>query len=177
MKDSWLLGLIPRSINIDQRAVSSFHWPVWMCWLCCPCWLCWLAFGCIAACGWAGCCGAPGGVGCWTWGCGWAAPWGGMTPVAAKNWLMEEHRSAIWAASSDQLLSSACRMLSFKPGSQTQETDLDWDVSLWSRYPAWTQMLHYVMKRQEEDMEVSMFCFLVWIFTVRPRSIWIMTEF
>lgn len=87
--------------------------------MCCPCWLCWLAFGCIAPCGWAGCCGAPGGGGCWTWGCGWAAPWGGMTPVAAKNWLMEEHRSAIWAGSSDQLLSSACRMLSFRADRQT----------------------------------------------------------
>lgn len=38
-----------------------------------------------------------------------------MTPVAVKNWLMEEHRSAIWAASRDQLLSSACLMLSFRP--------------------------------------------------------------
>lgn len=38
-----------------------------------------------------------------------------MTPVAVKNWLMEEHRSAIWVASRDQLLSSACRMLSFRP--------------------------------------------------------------
>lgn len=101
------------------------YWPVlmcWLCWLCCPCWLCWLAFGCIAPCGWAGCCGAPGGVGCWTWGCWWAPPWGGMTPVAVKNWLMEVHRSAIWAASNDQLLSSACRMLSFRPGRQTEET-------------------------------------------------------
>lgn len=99
------------------------YWPVLMCWLCwlsCPCWLCWLAFGCMAPWGWAGCCGASGGVGCWTWGCVWAVPWGGMTPVAVKNWLMEEHRSAIWAASNDQLLSSACRMLSFRPESDGQ---------------------------------------------------------
>ena len=100
---------------------SSVCWPVLMCWLCCPCWLCWLAFGCIAPWGWAGCCGADGGVGCWTWGWEWAVPWGGMTPVAVKNWLMEEHRSAIWAASSDQLLSSACRMLSFRPNRRTEE--------------------------------------------------------
>lgn len=121
---------------------SSVNWPVLMCWLCCPCWLCWLAFGCIAACGWAGCCGAPGGVWCWTWGCGWAAAWGGMTPVAAKNWLMEEHRSAIWAASSDQLLSSACRMLSFRPGRWTEETKLDWGGHWQTCSPTRTQMFH-----------------------------------
>ncbi|TNN87758.1 hypothetical protein EYF80_002105 [Liparis tanakae] len=44
-----------------------------------------------------------------------------MTPVAVKNWLMEEHRSAIWAASSVQLLSSACRMLSFRPVRHPEE--------------------------------------------------------
>lgn len=113
--------------NMHAVKRSSICWPVLMCWLCCPCWLCWLAFGCSAPCGWAGCCGAPGGVGCWTWGCGWVALWGGMTPVAVKNWLMEEHRSAIWAASSDQLLSSACRMLSFRAGRQTEEVNLDCD--------------------------------------------------
>lgn len=50
-----------------------------------------------------------------------------MTPVAVKNWLMEEHRSAIWAASSDQLLSSACRMLSFRPDGQAEEVTMSCD--------------------------------------------------
>lgn len=116
--------------------------PVLMCWpwwLCCPCWwLCWLAFGCMAPCGWAGCCVAPVGVGCWTWACVWGALWGGVTPVAVKNWLIEEHRSAIWAASSDQLLSSAWRMLSFRPDSDRQRRQ--WQTWLWLTVQ--TELLH-----------------------------------
>ena len=46
---------------------------------------------------------------------GCTAPCGWMTPVRVKNWLMEEQRSAIWVGSRDQLLSSACLMLSFRP--------------------------------------------------------------
>lgn len=35
--------------------------------------------------------------------------------MRAKNWLMDEHRSAIWVGSRDQLFSSACLMLSLNP--------------------------------------------------------------
>lgn len=52
--------------------------------------------------------------------------------MAVKNWLIEEHRSAIWAASRDQLLSSAWRMLSFRPGRQTGtrllQLDFNYDI-------------------------------------------------
>lgn len=46
---------------------------------------------------------------------GCTAPSGGITPVRAKNWLMDEHRSAIWVGSRDQLFSSACLILSLSP--------------------------------------------------------------
>ena len=46
---------------------------------------------------------------------GCTAPSGGITPVRAKNWLMDEHRSAIWVGSRDQLFSSACLILSLNP--------------------------------------------------------------
>lgn len=126
-----------RSSRRDAGSVRSPVLMCWLWWLWWPCWLCWLAFGC---------CGAPAGVGCGAWGCGWAAPCGGMTPVAAKNWLTEEHRSATWAASSDQLLSSACRMLSFRPGRRT-ETDRN-VLQFWCRtLPAisfWSHRQSYI---------------------------------
>lgn len=117
----------------------------WLCGLCCPCWLWWLGFGCMAPCGWAGCWGADGGAGCWTWGCGWVAPWGGMTPVAMKNWLMEEHRSAIWAASRDQLLSSACRMLSFRPDRERKQSAVTATHQSFYCFKMWHRFMYFIL--------------------------------
>lgn len=53
---------------------------------------------------------------------GCTAPSGGITPVRAKNWLMDEHRSAICVGSRDQLFSSACLILSLSPWKNKKKT-------------------------------------------------------
>lgn len=70
---------------------SMYRFPVLRCWLgLLACMEPWQTGGCTAPCGW-------------------------ITPVRAKNWLMDEQRSAIWVGSRDQLFNSACLMLSLSP--------------------------------------------------------------
>lgn len=76
--------------TVGARQVSGVE-PVPRCWL--------GLFGCMGAWQTAGC----------------TVPCGGMTPVRAKNWLMDEHRSAICVGSNDQLFNSACLILSRNP--------------------------------------------------------------
>lgn len=59
---------------------------------------------------------------------GCTAPSGGITPVRAKNWLMDEHRSAIWVGSRDQLFSSACLILSLNPWKYKKQKERVRDV-------------------------------------------------
>lgn len=87
---------------IHTNAINLSQWlPVLMCWLGLEgCMVPWHTGGCTAPCGW-------------------------MTPVRAKNWLMEEQRSTIWVGSRDQLFSSACLMLSLKPTGPIQEQTIN----------------------------------------------------
>lgn len=65
--------------------------------------------------------GLVGSMGPWHWTGGCTGPCCWMTPVRAKNWLMDEQRSAIWVGSKDQLFSSACLMLSLNPAKHKAE--------------------------------------------------------
>lgn len=87
---------------IPKNVINLGQWlPVLMCWLGLEgCMVPWHTGGCTAPCGW-------------------------MTPVRAKNWLMEEQRSTIWVGSRDQLFSSACLMLSLNPTGPIQEQTIN----------------------------------------------------
>lgn len=92
---------------------------------------------------------------------GCTAPSGGITPVRAKNWLMDEHRSAIWVGSRDQLFSSACLILSLNPWKYRWKkkntkkglvmSSLCIEILLW-QWNVWQTVQKLIYKYKEEKL-------------------------
>lgn len=98
---------------------------------------------------------------------GCTAPSGGITPVRAKNWLMDEHRSAIWVGSRDQLFSSACLILSLNPWKYKKKTktkkglvmsSLCIEILLW-QWNVWQTVQKLIYKHKEEQLWLTKYSF------------------